>query len=149
MTSLKEQAKKIIAKGKLLNDSELIRMGLDMLDGIDEPDIVKEETPVKVSSSSNFMDQFRTENKAPIDTKYGKKVAVNVSGRINAFEDNKTEAVELIGKTPDFTPAPRNRKSKVVKAICTVCNKSEEVNEIFVQGREFYRCESCLLKGKF
>lgn len=150
MTSLKEQAKKIIAKGKTLNDPELIRMGLDMLEGVDEEEIPQKEevNNIKVSSASSFIDQFRTDNKTPIDTKYGKKVAVNVAGRVNSFQDNKTEAVELIGKTPDFTPAARNRKSKIVNAICSVCGKTESVNEIFTIGREFYRCEACLLKGK-
>jgi hypothetical protein len=32
MSDLKEQAKKIIAKGKMLNDPELINMGLEMLE---------------------------------------------------------------------------------------------------------------------
>ena len=149
MTDLKEQAKKIIAKGKILNDPELIKMGLDMLEAMpDQEDIKKEGNNVKVSSSSSFVDQFRTDNKSPIDTKYGRKVTVNVSGRVNVFKDDKTEATELIGKTPNVIPAPRNRKTPIVSATCTVCGKSEKVNEIFVQGKEFYRCESCLLKGK-
>ena len=153
MTDLKEQAKKIIAKGKVLNDPELIRMGLDMLESIPVSD-EQEESPsvevkdVKVSSSSSFMDQFRTDNKTQVDTRYGKKIAVSVVGRVNTFQDNKTEAVELIGKTPNFTPAPRNRKTPLVEAVCTICGKKETVNEIFTQGKEFYRCESCLLKGK-
>ena len=150
MTDLKEQAKKIIAKGKILNDPELIKMGLDMLEAMpDQEDITsKGENFIKVSSSSSFMDQFRTDNKSPIDTKYGRKVTVNVAGRVNGFKDDKTEATELIGQTPNIVPAPRNRKTPIVSATCTVCGKSENVNEIFVQGKEFYRCESCLLKGK-
>jgi hypothetical protein len=96
MTDLKEQAKKIIAKGKILNDPELIKMGLDMLDAMpDQEDIIdKGENFIKVSSSSSFIDQFRTDNKSPIDTKYGRKVTVNVSGRVNGFKDDKTEATE-------------------------------------------------------
>jgi len=87
MNDLKEQAKKIIAKGKALGDLELINMGLDMLDAIPELDIGQSTTetkelgittnqktyPKQLFDSRNITEQFRVENKTPIDTKYGKK----------------------------------------------------------------------------
>lgn len=174
MKDLKEQAKKIIAKGKLLNDVELINMGLDMLDAIDidpisdslnekiqlaktplvdkvnyeTPTIIQQHNMRTLSSKFDITDQFRVKNESAISAKYGKKVSVLVGDRNNKFTDDGTEAAEQKGKTPDFKPAERNRKVKKVSATCQVCGKVEKVNEIFTVGREFYRCEQCLLKGK-
>ena len=100
MNDLKEQAKKIIAKGKLLNDVELINMGLDMLDALPSSELDSELTAVEqlikpkaelmkqISPSvrnSDITEQFRVENKAPIDVKYGKKIALAVGERSNKF----------------------------------------------------------------
>ena len=172
MSDLKEQAKKIIAKGKALGDAELINMGLEMLDGFDaSKDLLDEKiqlaktplvdripsiipTPSQrlhmgvASSKFDITDQFRVKKESVISTKYGKKVSVLAGERNNQFNDDGTEAAEQRGKTPDFKPAERNRKVKKVAATCQVCGKVEHVNEIFTVGREFYRCESCVLKGK-
>ena len=120
MSDLKEQAKKIIAKGKLLNDTELINMGLDMLDAIpdisSDPPVESLERVLTVSSakpevrqqvnktSANITDQFRVENKAPIDVKYGKKVALLSGQRVNKFLDDGLEAADLKGQTPPAKP---------------------------------------------
>ncbi len=172
MSDLKEQAKKIIAKGKALGDVELINMGLEMLDGFDAAkDLLDEKiqlakTPLvdripsiiptpnqrqhmrAASSKIDITDQFRVNKESVISAKYGKKVSVLVGERNNKFTDDGTEASDLKGKTPEFTPAERSRKVKTVSATCQVCGKVEKVNEIFTIGREVYRCESCLLKGK-
>ena len=172
MSDLKEQAKKIIAKGKALGDAELINMGLEMLDDFDAskdlldekiqlaktplidriPSIIptpsQREHMVAASSKSDITDQFRVKKESVISAKYGKKVSVLVGERNNKFIDDGNDSSDLRGKTPDFKPTERNRKVKKVAATCQVCGKVEHVNEIFTVGREFYRCESCLLKGK-
>lgn len=172
MSDLKEQAKKIIAKGKALGDVELINMGLEMLDGFDtSKDLLDEKiqlakTPLvdripstiptpsqrqhmgAASSKFDITDQFRVNKESVISAKYGKKVSVLVGERNNKFIDDGNDSSDLKGKTPDFKPTERNRKVKKVAATCQVCGKVEHVNEIFIVGREFYRCESCLLKGK-
>ena len=172
MSDLKEQAKKIIAKGKALGDVELINMGLEMLDGFDAskdlldekiqlaktplidriPSIIptpsQREHMVAASSKSDITDQFRVKKESVISAKYGKKVSVLVGERNNKFIDDGNDSSDLKGKTPDFKPTERNRKVKKVAATCQVCGKVEHVNEIFTVGREFYRCESCVLKGK-
>ena len=160
MNDLKEQAKKIIAKGKALGDVELINMGLDMLEAIPELDIGqptvedkilqtttnKKVYPKQLFDSRNITEQFRVENKTPIDTKYGKKIPVAVGARENKFIDDGVEAVDLIGKTP---PSPPKQKRKVnkVEMLCQVCGKKEKVLKELVFS-ESYRCESCLMKGK-
>jgi hypothetical protein len=64
MTDLKEQAKKIIAKGKILNDPELIKMGLDMLDAMpDQEDIIeKGENFIKVFPELSKLFETNTRN---------------------------------------------------------------------------------------
>ncbi len=164
MSDLKEQAKKIIAKGKSLGDIELINMGLDMLEAYnpsedilsiepkakDNTDVeITQQKPKSVMLRDAFdMSMFKTNKESNVSTKFGKKVAVSTSRHENKFLDDGTEAAELKGQTPDFKPSDRNRKVKMMEAICQVCGKKEIKNEIFVIGREFYRCESCLLKGK-
>ena len=151
MSDLKEQAKKIIAKGKLLNDVELINMGLDMLESIGTSDSAIEpakEAPTAIINKFDITDQFRVRKESVIAAKYGKKVSVLVGERNNKFIDDGNDSSDLKGKTPDFKPTERNRKVKKVAATCQVCGKVEHVNEIFTVGREFYRCESCVLKGK-
>jgi hypothetical protein len=157
MNDLKEQAKKIIAKGKLLNDPELIKMGLDMLDAYP----VDEITPVATSNieperkskasvlrDSFDMSMFKTDKESNVTTKFGKKISVPTSNHVNKFLDDGSEATELKGKTPNITKTERTRKSKMIEGVCSVCGKKELKNEIFVAGREYYRCENCLLKGK-
>lgn len=177
MSDLKEQAKKIIAKGKLLGDVELINMGLDMLDSVSESlalekseildkqiqsakipisDKIKNEKlsltdknrMIAMASKGDITDQFRTSKESVISAKYGKKVSILSEERSNKFIDDGTDASDLRGKTPEFKPTERNRKARIVSATCQVCGKVDKVNEIFTIGREFYRCESCLLKGK-
>jgi hypothetical protein len=158
MNDLKEQAKRILAKGKLLNDPELIKMGLDMLDAYTSDDII-ETTPVakveperkskaSVLRDSFDMSMFKTDKESNISTKFGKRVAISTTNHVNKFLDDGTEAADLKGKTPNITRAERNRKPKMVEGVCSVCGKKEIKNEIFVTGREYYRCENCLLKGK-
>ena len=102
MSDLKEQAKKIIAKGKLLNDPELINMGLEMLDVYsgDNEEITEEPRVLVPVRSNDVTEQFRVNNSSPIDTKFGKRVALATGSRENKFVDDKTEAADLIGKTP-------------------------------------------------
>jgi histidyl-tRNA synthetase len=158
MNDLKEQAKKIIAKGKLLNDPELIKMCLDMLDAypIEEAvatvEVNKSEPERKNKAAmlrdSFDMSMFKTDKESNVTAKFGKKVSVPTSNHVNKFLDDGSEATELKGKTPNITKTERTRKSKMVEGVCSVCGKKEIKNEIFVAGREYYRCENCLLKGK-
>ena len=160
MSDLKEQAKKIIAKGKLLNDPELINMGLDMLDAIpgmnSDPPVESLERVISVSAkadlkqqiknSSNITDQFRVENKAPIDVKYGKKVALSSGERLNKFLDDGLEAADLKGQTPPAKPKTKRKVNKV-EMTCTVCGKQQKVLRDLLYT-EAYRCDDCIMKGK-
>lgn len=160
MNDLKEQAKKIIAKGKLLNDTELINMGLDMLDAIPDasfdsavelPEKVvsvsaKSDLKQQIKSSANITDQFRVENKAPIDVKYGKKVALSAVERVNKFLDDGLEAAELKGKTPPAKPKTKRKVNKV-EMTCTVCGKQQKVLKDLLYT-DAYRCDDCIMKGK-
>jgi hypothetical protein len=161
MNDLKEQAKKIIAKGKLLNDVELINMGLDMLDALPSSELDSELTAVEqlikpkaelmkqISPSvrnSDITEQFRVENKAPIDVKYGKKIALAVGERSNKFLDDGVEAADLKGKTPPAKPKIRRKVNKV-EMTCTVCGKQKKVLKDLLYT-EAYRCDDCIMKGK-
>ena len=151
MNDLKEQAKKIIAKGKLLNDTELINMGLDMLDAISDSVVELPEKTVSVSpkpeiKSSNITDQFRVENKAPIDVKYGKKVALSAVERVNKFLDDGLEAADLKGQTPPAKPKTKRKVNKV-EMTCTVCGKQQKVLKDLLYT-DAYRCDDCIMKGK-
>lgn len=165
MNDLKEQAKRIIAKGKLLNDTELINMGLDMLDAIPSSDgeasvpyqkedrvqevLIKPEIRQQIASltkSTNITDQFRVENKAPIDVKYGKKIPLSAGARENKFLDDGHEAADLKGQTPPAKPKTRRKVNKV-EMVCTVCGKKDKVLKDLVYT-EAYRCDSCIMKGK-
>jgi len=160
MNDLKEQAKKIIAKGKLLNDTELINMGLDMLDAIPDtsfdspvelPEKVvlvsaKSDLKQQIKSSANITDQFRVENKAPIDVKYGKKVALSAGERVNKFLDDGLEAADLKGQTPPAKPKTKRKVNKV-EMTCTVCGKQQKVLRDLLYT-EAYRCDDCIMKGK-
>ena len=160
MNDLKEQAKKIIAKGKLLNDTELINMGLDMLDAIPDtsfdspvelPEKVvsvsaKSDLKQQIKSSANITDQFRVENKAPIDVKYGKKVALSAGERVKKFLDDGLEAADLKGQTPPAKPKTKRKVNKV-EMTCTVCGKQQKVLRDLLYT-EAYRCDDCIMKGK-
>jgi hypothetical protein len=157
-SDLKEQAKKIIAKGKILNDPELVRMGLEMLDAyVEESNVVttvavasevkKIITPITTAGKFD-MEQF-TMSKATSNVidRSGKRQPIYVGPRQNKYEDDGVEAKDI--KTPSVQPTERSRKSidaTKVEQKCEVCGKAEKVLPLY--AREFYRCESCLLKGK-
>jgi hypothetical protein len=149
-SDLKEQAKKIIAKGKTLNDPELIKMGLDMLDAytdiIEPTEVQSVKSPV--SNAGKFdMEQF-TMSKATSNVidKMGKKQSIYIGPRENKYKDDGVEHKEI--KTPFVEPTERARKSDIVTATCSICGKVEKVNKIFTTMKEVYRCDSCILKGK-
>ena len=171
MTDLKEQAKKIIAKGKALQDSELIQMGLDMLDQFEESTITentetvkntnqnkakpksKNKTPVKSTvlavekpTSTVTIPDF-TMNRKEKQSKYGKSKSILNDARYNAFTDDKTEAMGPEFKTPSFTPTQRRPPvdKQKVEQTCEMCGKKDRVLPIY--SREFYRCDACLMKG--
>ena len=153
MSDLKEQAKKIIAKGRTLGDADLIKMGLEMLEAYeDQPALVEEKKSNLIvlentKQNTRFdINQFTMQKNSNSNTKVNKKQPISLQPRVNKFIDDGLEAKDI--KTPSITPTERNRKSPMVDAVCTVCGKKEKVNEIFTTGREFYKCESCLIKGK-
>jgi len=146
MSDLKEAAKKIIAKGKLLNDPELINMGLEMLEGYEE-EKVEQNVAVIEKPKSNITEQFRVENRSPIDTKFGKKISVSTEKRENKWVDDKTEAVEDIGKTPPVQRTQKRKPVNKVEVICTTCGKKQKILKELLYT-ESYRCDSCILKGK-
>lgn len=148
MSDLKEQAKKIIAKGKLLNDPELINMGLEMLEvySIDE-ETMEEPRVLGPTKSNNITEQFRVNNSSPIDTKFGRRIALSTGSRENKFVDDKTEAADLIGKTPPPKPKQKRKAVSKVEVTCSTCGKKEKILKELL-FTESYRCDSCILKGK-
>lgn len=138
MSELKERAKRIIEKGKSLNDQELIDMGLEMLDQYEEikPNLSRE----------NITDQFRVEKKSAVDTKFGKKIPLSIELRPNGFVDDGTIAVELKGKTPEAKPKVKRKVDKVEKT-CTACGKKQKILKDLLYT-ESYRCDNCIMKGK-
>ena len=147
MSDLKEQAKKIIAKGKMLNDPELINMGLDMLEGYRETEVQPEPVAMMEKPKSNITDQFRVENRSPIDTKFGRKVSVSTESRENKWVDDGNEAADLKGKTPLVKPTKKRKPVSKMEVICTTCGKKQKVLKELLYT-ESYRCDSCILKGK-
>jgi len=156
-SDLKEQAKKIIAKGKTLNDPELIRMGLEMLDVYeDEPEVVLTKLPSlepkknNPPSSNKFdMSQFAMQKNTSTIGKKNRKQPIEIGPRANAFLDDGKEHRDNKNLTPVVELATRNRapvEKQKVDQKCEVCGKVEKVLPLY--AREFYRCESCLLKGK-
>jgi hypothetical protein len=153
MSDLKEQAKKIIAKGKMLNDPELINMGLDMLDALPEsvseyvePKSEIKEQVIQPTVRNNITEQFRVEHKTPIDVKYGKRIPLSVGERSNKFLDDGMEAADLKGTTPPAKPKTRRKVNKV-SMTCTVCGKQQKVLKDLLYT-EAYRCDDCIMKGK-
>jgi len=161
MTDLKEQAKRVIAKGKALNDPELVRMGLEMLDAYSgemeqevvmpiapSPEVKKVITPITTAGKFD-MDQF-TMSKAGSNVidKSGKKQPIFVGQRQNKYVDDGVDAKDVV--TPKVQLVERNRKpaeALKVEMQCQVCGKKEKIVKDFV-FTEFYRCGSCLLEGK-
>ena len=148
MSDLKEQAKKIIAKGKLLNDPELINMGLEMLEvySVDE-ETIEEPRVLGPTKSNSITEQFRVNNSSPIDTKFGRRIALSTGSRENKFVDDKTEAADLIGKTPPPKPKQKRKAVSKVEVTCSTCGKKEKILKELL-FTESYRCDSCILKGK-
>lgn len=149
MNDLKEKAKAIIAKGRALNDSDLIQMGLDLLDSYspEEPIIVSsiaevqtKKEPISMVNTNQFiMSSKRTEQKSGKEKLY-------VGPRENKYSDNG-EDKNII--TPKVEPTARNRpniENQKVLQVCETCGKKEKVLPLY--ARDYYRCESCLLKGK-
>jgi hypothetical protein len=155
MNDLKEQAKIIIAKGKKLNDPELVRMGLEMLDAYDQeiisanPIAVQSSVPTEKKTIAGRFDMGEfTMSKAGSNVveKSGRKQPISTGQRNNKYVD-EGEHRDIV--TPNVKQTERTRKSieeQKVNQICEVCGKRERVLPIY--AREFYRCESCLLKGK-
>lgn len=69
--------------------------------------------------------------------------------RPNAFTDDGSQFVELMGQTP---PAQEKRKRKVNKknVQCRVCGKKEKVlASLIMTDSAGYRCDECILKGRY
>lgn len=161
MTDLKEQAKKIIAKGKALKDAELVQMGLDMLEEYSpvnnqvsiesvepvkpkiskKPKTVAKNPEPKLTGAEDFT-MNKTKGKSNIKSK-----SIIGDQRFNKFVDDKTEAIGPDFITPAIVPTQRRppADTKMVLQVCELCGKQEKVHPIY--SREFYRCEDCLTKG--
>lgn len=158
MNNLKEQAKKILAKGKELNDSDLIEMALEMLEAY-QPEV---EDPVKriestkttkpksssvKASSGDITDQFRVNNTRE-DGKFGRKVPLASKPRENKFVDDGKEFANLKGKTPAAKPKTKRKVSKK-NVICRACGKKEKIlANLIMPESSGYRCDQCILKGR-
>jgi len=158
MNDLKEQAKKILAKGKELNDPDLIGMALEMLDAY-EPEIESKTKPSKarkttkakserVKATGDIADQFRMNNSGS-SGKLGRKAQLSREPRVNKFEDDGLEFTNLKGKTPPAQPKTKRKVNKK-NVTCRVCGKKEKIlTSLIMPESDSYRCDSCILKGRF
>ena len=160
MNDLKEQAKKILAKGKELNDPDLIGMALEMLEAyqpqVDIAKPVESAKPTKVSkpksgrakaASGDITDQFRVNNGS--DNRFGRKTPLDRVPRENKFIDDGQEFANLKGKTPPAQPKPK-RKVARKNVVCRACGKKEKIlASLIMSESEGYRCNNCILKGRF
>jgi hypothetical protein len=159
MTDLKEQAKRLIAKGKSLQDAELIQMGLDILDQYNVEEIIqplKEVAVVKLKKPKieKTVEKLEIKTIATSDFTMNKKnkktfkaKSIVDEQRFNKFVDDKTEAMGPEFKTPVIAPSQRRPPvdKQKVDQVCEVCGKRDRVLPIY--SREFYRCDACLIKG--
>ena len=149
MSDLKDKAEKLIQRGKATNDFDLIRMGMDVLEALEsqvKSSVVQTNTVEKASNKFD-MSQFTMQKSNAMNSKINKKQPISIEKRVNQFLDDGTEARDV--KTPQTERVERNRKpvdQNKVEQQCQLCGKSELVLPIY--AREYYRCESCLLKGK-
>lgn len=158
MNDLKEQAKKILAKGKELNDPDLIGMALEMLEAY-QPEVnkpvrspksaktTKQKPSMAKAASGDITDQFRVNN--GVDSKFGRKIPLDRAQRENKFVDDGTEFTNLKGKTPPAQPKPK-RKVARKNVVCRACGKKEKIlASLIMSESEGYRCNNCILKGRF
>jgi hypothetical protein len=149
MNDLKDKAEKLIQRGKATNDFDLIRMGMDVLEALEsQPEPQPKQTSTIEKANNKFdMSQFTMQKSNVANSKINKKQPISIEKRINQFLDDGSEAKDV--KTPQVELTERNRKpveQNKVEQKCQICGKSELVLPIY--AREYYRCESCLLKGK-
>lgn len=160
MNDLKEQAKKILAKGKELNDPDLIGMALEMLEAY-QPETsaakpvksskstktAKQKPSMAKAASGDITDQFRVNNGS--DSKFGRKIPLDRVPRENKFIDDGQEFSNLKGKTPPAQPKPK-RKVARKNVVCRACGKKEKIlASLIMSESEGYRCDQCILKGRF
>lgn len=176
MSDLKDKARKLIEKGKRLGDLELIEMAMDVLEMIHVEDdsiiveqpkvetkvvkktrkvkaeaVVTTTTPEKAQANSRVDHSMFKINNPERKSRRAKGVPVtaNASERINRFVDDGKESRGPEFITPKYEPTARRppvEEQKIIKK-CEGCGKEEKVLPDFVYG-EYYRCNSCLLKGK-
>jgi hypothetical protein len=147
MNDLKDKAEKLIQRGKATNDFDLIRMGMDVLEALESQPQPKQTLIVEKTNSKFDIGQFTMQKSNAMNSKINKKQTITIEKRVNQFLDDGSEAKDV--KTPKVDLVERNRKSineNKVEQQCQLCGKSESVLPIY--AREYYRCESCLLKGK-
>lgn len=154
MDNLKKQAEKILVKGKELNDPDLIRMAIEILETY-EPEVKnitksKKQIKSKNITKSNrakpigdITDQFRV-NRHNKENKLGQKKSWE-----NKFVDDGLEFANLKGETPPSHPKPK-RKVRKQNVTCRVCGKKEKVlASLIMSESEGYRCNQCILQGRF
>jgi hypothetical protein len=147
MNDLKDKAEKLIQRGKATNDFDLIRMGMDVLEALESQPQPKQTLIAEKTNSKFDMSQFTMQKSSVANSKVNKKQPISIEKRTNQFLDDGSEAKDV--KTPQVERTERNRKTigeSKVEQKCQLCGKSELVLPIY--AREYYRCETCLLKGK-
>lgn len=178
MDNLKEKAKRLIEKGKRLNDLELIEMAMDVLEMIevdDVPAIIENvSTPIeKVKAKAKPKQKAQKAQKVQAEAVLSNAVASRVdhsmfqvknpeikSGRsrgkpvtanakrVNLFVDDGKEAKGPEFVTPDFEPSARRPPVESTK-VSQTCEICGKKEKVLPGFvREYYRCEACLLKGR-
>lgn len=67
--------------------------------------------------------------------------------KINLFVDDGEERNPNDSKLYN-KPSKRNRPKGTMTVICGRCNKSYEVNELLLAGKDSYTCDICLTRNR-
>ena len=122
-----------IRSGILNDDMKLVSEGFENLTG---------ETLLSVDKSSDPQEDFiaPTKNKSRGKTRLA-RTEPSKAGE-NQFLDDGTESKDI--ETPEIQLTERNRpRASLIDAQCHICNKTDRIPDLLMQGREFYRCDKC------
>ena len=156
ITEIKIKAQKLIEKGKLIGDMDLVNIGLDLLDTITEEVAVKskptEKENKKAQSKKNNQKTPIVNNEEVPDftinkNKNSKKRKSVYGGNewVNSFVDDGIEDANII--TPELkNKTPRRPPVELVDQICSRCNRSYRVSPMLAADgtyRNSFICDNC------
>jgi len=168
-----QKAKNLIAKGRQLNDDELIQMGIDLLEQYDDKKPINNDPIYKCQSCGHEMPVDKEGRKrCPKCKKHkleiknpppNKNFIANIrddktrGGKIvfqNTWTDDKTECFDEQDAALKKITHPSQRfrpPAKKIKVKCENCGKIEEIHPIHAptgESRSFYMCPKCIKNRK-